>query len=851
MVGVGTRLRRQTGLIWCLAILGVIGLSICGLGASASLERLEFDIERNYVTPEGADPVPADAAVVGDTVQIAAVLRPTSEDGTTDDIRVDFYYENRITRETGFIGSAVVPGFYAAAGTVRRAIYEWDLKGESPGVYGVFAVGDFDISLPEPAAGETVADVEVDPERNPALELLKVLQQGRFIAFPLDADERLLNVSGVPVFEACMMGEDVGVVSSGHVDPSDGGIYSKYRNNKIQRVGFVNLGTETITLASFEPGTDDEETPRLRCWYRELQQLKTGPELTAYRELSNAVQVVDPSKSENVSAELYVLAKPGEEGTLPLYIRFPFEFETAARLADTKQVQLRIQAYGSASGENNEVEPISDYVYLPGRTTYSDVYSWTDLWTFPEREGCCSDCEVSDGWSVTVPPVVVERRGTVPSLAGEQVLVVLHAVNTGDTSRLYAHEIGPTPESVFINASGRRWNKGPGGQEQDAWEPQAGETIAALTATENQDGELLAFVATSDGNAYAIQDTAEATSGFFANQDFVEVWGPVALPGSGELEVLDEAFVVGSDSGTVVFVTSRGLFAYAASEGTLEWQMTDPDRLPIVAAANAGNHIWFASSDAVYAFSVPTLRGEVGNVADVISATLSSGIVAATLGDDPVAVFADEGGYVMFHDAETGRLFGDKEPVCTRCDFTAVTAAGGSADTAVVYAAEKRSGMYRLEKTPGGDEWVETLKPSSTILVGMRWSGNPTGLEVLASSGELEVVFLTTDQGELRSLVPDLSASVRVLLWPKFDDDGVNQNAEVQSRKLREYYATFEDPVANVLTRPVLASLSTTGEGSSAGLSLLQAVFVGGDDGLLYAFDLTRAGRETFYWPDR
>jgi len=781
MVGVGADARRSVWALLLLSAFVLVGLSQGALGASATLERLEFEVISEHAG------LPPDSAVVGDVVRIAAVLAPNAETVTADEIEVAFYYEDRITKETARIGSAIVPGFYLAAGSFRRAVVEWNLDLIRPGLYNVFAVGDLDVAI----ADET-----------PALRTLTVLREGTYVGFLLNEAGRLVAASGTlegaPVVPLCAMGETVARVHQDYFNDF-------YRSAKLVEVQVMNLGTSNLELADFMEGDNGE--PQLMCWYRSADTDAAG-----FQELSNACWIMDRSLS----------IAPGEEKTLRLYFQYTFELDSA-ELGKAEVIQLKVQA------RDNSGASISDPVYLPEQGGEIRVFSWADLWTFPDLDACCPTCDVAEEASVSLAPVAVQGVG---SLGSASAFLVFHAVDSSAGSSLYANELamdaGFAPR-YYIKETGTRW--------ADPWQPATASQIVAVAAHADANGVVRVFVATEDGNAYGIQDTVYDPSGLFPGQDYHPLWGPVAFPGSGGLTVHNPPLVV-KNANMVVFATSRGLFAYNSRSGSLLWQMTDSDKLPIVSAAGAAGHIWFASEDNVYHFEASATSAP--NTNEVTRASLTSSIVAKEFADGSVGATFAEGAVALFHNPASGQNPAEIT-VCTRCEIVALGLGGSSTGTAEIYAASEDD-VYRVRAQNATLALVSSDAPCADR---PRFQGLPTGIAVLSEPLDAipRAVFVTTDKGELRSFSASLCEPVEAVLWPTYD--AVSGSPSGSQSNYEPFKVTLDDPQPAVLTAPAVAVLD---EMDSMSQPLLEVLLFGASDGRLYVYDLTRAGRESWYW---
>jgi len=801
MVGVGARAWKSRAALLLVSCL-CVAVSMGAMGSGAVLQYLEIGVESLH------EDLPANTAVTGDSVRIAAVLAPTDETEDASEVDVTFYFENQSTKETGLIGTTTMPGFYAAAGTVRRAVLDWSLENVRPGVYNLFAVGDFEVVL---TGGEDPASAE----DNPALEVLTILKDGLYLGFELSRDELLIDTSGYAVVGACSMGEDVAVI---HEDYADDRFY---QNAKIQSVRCVNLGTEDIKESSFEPGSDGNR--QLRCWFRRLE---TGAS-DDYAPLENAFTVVSVAPS--------TVAK-GEAFQLNLYVRYPFEFApSATALGESQTVELIIQAYDSTGAR-----PISDSVHIPQPQASVEFFSWADLWTYPEREECCEDsegCLIEDGGTVELQPVVVEtdRSGS----DDEPWLVVYHTVTRSGASYLYANETGPSDlrsgvAKSYVETTRARW--------ESPWQPEPAATIASFTAI--PDGDLVRiFVATSDGQAYGIADTVN-DKGVSAGQDNVGLWGPIAIPDGGD--VLG-CFVVrsGQQDDVIVFATSAGLYGYGIRNGGLLWEVADSEA--ILAAAGAGSSVWYATADDVFHFDVPS-TGSSPAPARVIPLRnpLTSPIVAKEFSDGVAAVFAEEDN-VFFHDPDSLTGLESFEVCTTRCRVTAVSLYGDTVQLAGAYAASVATGpqAFWIQPPQQGTGGARTLVTQGECQgsIATVFEGTPVGIAVLPRRGfdEPLAVFLTTELGELRSFSKDLCGPVKAVFWPPFDTDGTPKTDELAGK-----YDLYQADLGAAATAPVIGSLSVTDPAGDE--SLLEMILVGAEDGLLYAFDLTQAGREDWYW---
>lgn len=800
MVGVGVRLRTSTIVVCCLSGLVLLGLSVSTCGALATLERLEFEIISEF-----PGSLPADSAVVGDTVRIAAVLTPNGEEA--EEVLATFYYENKITKETAQIGATNVPWSHVAAGSFRRAVVEWNLGNIQPGIYNVFVVGNFEAASSE----------------NATLKSLKVLKEGRAVGFLLDDAGRLVQASGSLtgelVIPLCAMGEAVARVNQDIFDDQlDGRVY---RGAKTVTVELTNLGTDTIAVEDFEEGENGE--PQLRCSYR-----IGGEDETAFQELKNACWILN-TRSTDPEARTK-LADPGEDFTLKLYFQYTFGFENAD-LGEPKAVQLRLQAYDS------DESPLSDPVYVPEKAGETNAYSWVDLWTSPDRVSCCTDCEEEAEGKISLAPVIASWPCQADEDACGFPIVAFHAVESGGASSLHSSEIalsGASSAFQYIKTASARW--------EEPWKPASGGTIEAIAAIGDPSGVVRVYVATGEGEAYGILDTVYGPSSIFRGQDYSESWGPVTLSGT----VLNPPLVV-EDQTMVVFVTSDGLFAVDSQNGDKLWEMKDPDKTPILAAAEADGNVWFASAEDVY--HLEARRDSVSPDA-VVRASLTSPIVAKAFSDGSVGAAFAEANFVLFHDpTESGEL--PEMKACTRCEVVSLGLAGGSAGSAIIYAASEdgvNKGVVVAGNPVIGVDSLQGCDPPD-------FEGVPTNIAVLSDPNDLgegdavpRAVFVTTDAGELRSFTQDLCEPVQVVLWPSYDTAGAPEPALSKYELLQVTLndPDLYDPAPAVLTAPIIATLDAVD--ATSGYPLIEVLLFGASDGRLYVFDLTRAGKEDSYW---
>ncbi|MCK4334930.1 hypothetical protein KAX06_09145, partial [candidate division WOR-3 bacterium] len=591
------RARCVLGLLFIVGILFVC-LSQAGNAANAILDKIEIEVTSQHQIPVGT-------AVVGDVVKILAVLRP-KVDGTAveEELAVRFFFENRSTRETGLIGQASIPGLRGVKGEFRKAAVEWDPANMEPGYYNILAVGEFETSVSE---DETT---------------LKVLQEGKYFQF-------ILNSRGVPVADKqgnvvmsqYLMGDEVARMPSGD--------FSKlsYRLSREKRFYIVNLGTENIASG---------DTFNLKCEY------KTEHKDT-FEELVEGCTVLGLAPGS---------IGPGEKGQLRLFLQFPFDFE-GVRVGEPKKIQLRIQA----TDQKDVTSPTSPPVYLPSTDESLTVYSWVDLWTFPEPAGASSG---NTGTDVTLSPVVVPtwttyREGKDLVTNGELVVFHVETTQTEPKSLLYSHAIAVNKViNYYIKKQYSRWTDEEG--EVVAWKPpDPAAEILAFTAVKDPQGVILLYIATHDGWVYGLRDNAAKNP--LVPDNFETIWSQpdqIPIPSEdAEDFILHQPDVVTDADGNPVFVvfsTDVGLFAFDAYSGDLRWKITDSDKIPVTQPPIhfTDDDIWFASEERVYHFADPGVGG-IPRPQEAERAAVTAPIALQTYTDTEtdVAVLAEEGTLIV------------------------------------------------------------------------------------------------------------------------------------------------------------------------------------------------------------
>jgi len=336
--------KRARGVLGLLLVLGVLGFYFGqeGSAANAILDKIEIEVKSQHQIPVGT-------AVVGDSVKILAVLKPKMVGTAVEELNIRFFFENRSTKETGLIGQASIPGLLGLQGEFRKAAVVWSPASMEPGYYNILAVGEFETSIGE---GETT---------------LKVLQEGKHFEFVLNSLGVPVDVLGNEVISRHLMGEDVARMPSGNFQPL------AYMLKKEKKFYIVNLGTENITSG---------DAFNLKCEYKTVYN-------DTFEELVEGCTVVGLAPGS---------IGPGEEGQLRLFLQFPFGFQGVVP-GESTSVQLRIQAT-----DQGATSPTSPPLYLPNKDESFAVYSWVDLWTYPEPVGASSG---DTGMDVSLAPVVV------------------------------------------------------------------------------------------------------------------------------------------------------------------------------------------------------------------------------------------------------------------------------------------------------------------------------------------------------------------------------------------------------------------------------------------------------------
>jgi outer membrane protein assembly factor BamB len=777
-----------------LAVLNFVAFSaailVCACQTVVAADWLLEKIDIEIIHQTEREAIPESAGVIGDEVRILPVLKSTSDNA--GELEVSIYFEDRISREVGLIGKVNIPGL--KRGGIRKGVVIWDTAEMRPGYYNILATGDFESS----------------PSLLGEVPTVKMLQEGKYIAFLLDDLGQLADPEGEPFLGLCPMGEDTGRM------PEGVSFVSAYKTARAQvahsfQIPVINLGTEGIEgLADFQPGKNGE--PQLVCEYRLTGREEEDSAVEeVYKRLENTCEVIGVTK-----------LTAGQEGKITLYFEFRLGFNVTF-LGRANGLQLKLQARDEDKDGERYVE--SPVVYVPAdKDDRLNVYSWVDLWTFPEREGCSAMSALSANEEVTLSAVALP---TARELAVFH--VVNHVENEKTVSRLYSHRVSITDSlNKLVKKVDPHWVGEDG--EADWWGPDPAAEIVSFTGATNAAGDILLYLATADGRLHAIRDPATGDT-------YDEtVWSNLAqIPGATASLTILKPDVVMDASGNpsrVLLGTSAGLFAFDASSGRLLWQIEDKGEVtkPPVHAPD-GRIVCFASIKNLYYFSPSDAEARPSLKEDRSETEITSPIVACTVDGEETAFFARMGTLYVFNLKTEGKK---SLTVCADCRITGLSVINEEETGLRIYATTRTGEIYLVERSRG--EYV-VKKVDREVCSPPTFRGEPMGSPAIQmdKDGNLSV-FVTTKSGELRAYEGDLCRGLQVLLWPKAPENGYTDDVWIDFK-----FGSSDEP-GPAWTPPTIGVYVDKGKGP-----VIEVLFVGCADGRLYAFDLTRYGRET-YW---
>jgi outer membrane protein assembly factor BamB len=531
--GRASRRVRSAGVVVCLAaVLAVGGLAVAG--ADISVESLQIGLVEGSTTVVRST-LGLDQGIIGDTVRVSALVR---NDGVAavGEFDVDFFFTEIISGEHGLLKTQVVSGL--EPGTEKRPVVVFDTSTFSPGIYAFSADAD-----PRDALGDTDPCDNVAPRaacsgstaESADKYSITLLRQGRHISQLAVRDP----------FPLCRMG----------------------RLQTSLTVDVYNVGTETLS------GND----LAVYGYFR----LGLNPPANEFAPL-----VTDASGTPVQLAKIVSLGAPGKVGTIVLtlnYDAFTRQFAPNSTVADAGEVigranpaQIRITVQ-PADGTGT-----SQDLFLPAQFELSQFYSTVDLWTFPQRQACCSgDC-------TTTTSVAVE-----PAVAGG---LVFHVAQGAAGEAMHVLKIRT-------------------GEEKGAWSAPMGKTLTSPSAIYDATANVYrVYVGASDGRVYALEGT-DKDEGAFLTDLWQSAAADVIVKG-------DTHLVLSTDKTKLIVGSESGAFVLDAVTGQTLRKVTS--HVPVTSAPayfDATGDLWFAADQTVY--RVPASGSESSlNVNDRVTTDL-------------------------------------------------------------------------------------------------------------------------------------------------------------------------------------------------------------------------------------
>jgi len=457
---------------------------------------------------------------------------------------------------------------------------------------------------------------------------------------------------------------------------------------------------------------------------------------------------------------------PTDEGTLSIGIRYQFEFPDIEALGQGREIQWRL----IATDPDNNDWAVSRAMILPNRKDYLTVYSKVDLWTFPERSGC-GEPQPKPGKRVDVAPTIADAR-------------VFHVTTGGGESELYA---------LTTTAGIGRWKEPYVAQEAGLTPPEVGR---------DTDGNTVIYLGSSGGYIYAIRDEPiDEPEGQFKHQP-IEIWKFDQIEDFGQIDAVryKPAVVIGDGGETEViyFGTDNGLLAMNP-DGSEKWFVKDRGAVTQPPLVDGTGGVWFAVGRNVYRYKQK--NGSKEGTEECRYRAESSISTALSPNDNGTEIyFGTIEGRLHVLDSICSRVI---EPVQVSIySISGLAVIGQDIEDTVVYATTDFGDVLRLDYARGDD----TFERTGSYRIGSISTAPAVLIEKPDDGNDILAVFITSEDGELKGLSPELDKLIELELWGtpvgfKFDTVGA-------------------------MTSPVL---------DLVGRNLL----VGSADGFLYAFDLS------------
>lgn len=724
---------RYIRLILAFMLVFVIPFALAGQESGApDIVMTDIQFEIIPQEPQGERPalVSEDQAIIGDVVRLRAVVE-NQGGASVGRFKVDFFYEEKETKETDIIGTATVFGL--DVGDSKKPAVSWNTSNLIPGVYEIYAEGGLNDGLGETnTCNNVIPRKECDGERSVQAKSVTILRLGLHIS----------EGTGKTAIPTCPMGRYEDAAPS-------------------IALGFTNIGTDMIEKGGLDLNNCYRLTPTQDFTCR---QGFTKP-------LLGSLPYTDRRPGEKINDFLTVL-----------YNKFDDIFANSkAGLGVGNEIQLKLE-FTPKSGEGKEGE--TRRLFIPSPVQFLQFYSRVDLWTFPKREGCGVP-QHREGEEVRVPPAVASDGRVYPviSTAGKSDLYALTELGgeDGHYGTLDA-EIKEQPVAVRIDANN---------------------TLIYLVSSP------------PDSRVYAIRDFRDPTS---RKRELREEW---RYPSDGEKigDNLTRPHVVLSEPQRIEMIlvgSEQGLYALDP-EGELKWSLSEVDGEPIRVSKSpmtteGGMVIWFATrgtgGQKNRVIRCQNIGGE--EQLDCRTALESSEQVTTPL-------VTNQARNTIFFGTDEGNLYAYPGEHSVTLKTTGTKNVTGlkitrSGRKDVLYASTKDGTLYEIEFNGDNLEKIKEHKPISemvgTTLDVLTEKVEDAQGNLIVEAGEALAVLITTAEGNLYAIDPDLEKVMTVDIW--------NQKPDF----------VFSTP-ENTMTAPIVDPWN-------------RRVLVGSTDGFLYAFDLSQ-----------
>ncbi len=352
-------------------------------GDPTGLEIREISVRRVAV---GEDDPAQDLehvdAIVGDLLHVRAAVRNNSGTTTYEQLRVDFYFTEVVTKEHGLLGSQTV--YSLSPGEERLPAISVPTDGFTPGFY-VFTAAIADPMLTSEAAGGTQYIVSyTQPETD---DFWKVVS---------DRGPRIAELQDLlDPFPSCQYG----------------GVQSAFSLN-VRNVGTVPLGFADVVVEVRPQFGDTLEAPL------DVTVIPSG--------------LGTPGNFEGRLIVTDIDTQPLEATVKPLPERLA-HFEVLGRGNTTERLQLVVTVTPTSGGSAGPQQQVT----LPSQEEGAIVFSELDEWQYPQPAGCA--CESADeGACKDVPTASPAIRPV-----GYSSELLFHVAMNVETSVYYIHALDP------------------------------------------------------------------------------------------------------------------------------------------------------------------------------------------------------------------------------------------------------------------------------------------------------------------------------------------------------------------------------------------------------------------------